>query len=127
MAKKVEGLLPIDPIGAFQKVKEDYLRYFTTMYKFRENRYDYLNAPMRTATGTADDWTCALYAQDEFDWVKWFNLTTGLRIIENGGFGFHVTPKVSTMFSLGDFRLRLGWSQGFKSPTTKELSLSIAI
>lgn len=43
MAKKVEGLLPIDPIGAFQKVKEDYLRYFQTMYKFRENRYDYLN------------------------------------------------------------------------------------
>ncbi len=86
-----------------------------------EYRYDYLNAPMRTATGTADDWTCALYAQDEFDWVKWFNLTTGLRIIENGGFGFHVTPKVSTMFSLGDFRLRLGWSQGFKSPDTKQL------
>ena len=29
-----------------------------------EYRYDYLNAPMRTATGTADDWTAALYAQD---------------------------------------------------------------
>jgi len=86
-----------------------------------EYRYDYLNAPMRTSTGTADDWTAALYAQDEFNLLSWFNLTAGVRLIQNGGFGFHFTPKVSTMFSLGDFRLRLGWSQGFKSPTTKQL------
>ncbi len=55
MAKKVEGLLPIDPIGAFQKVKEDYLRYFTTMYKFRENRYDYLNEEMSRVLTSGDN------------------------------------------------------------------------
>lgn len=55
MAKKVEGLLPIDPIGAFQKVKEDYLRYFTTMYKFRENRYDYLNERMSQVLTSRDN------------------------------------------------------------------------
>lgn len=55
MAKKVEGLLPIDPIGAFQKVKEDYLRYFTTMYKFRENRYDYLNEKMSQVLTSGDN------------------------------------------------------------------------
>ena len=86
-----------------------------------EYRYDYLNAPMRTATGTADDWTAALYIQDEFSLIPWLNVTAGLRLNENGGFGFRATPKLSTMFSLGDFRLRMGWSQGFKTPTTKEL------
>lgn len=55
MAKKVEGLLPIDPIGAFQKVKEDYLRYFTTMYKFREDRYDYLNQKMSEVLTSGDN------------------------------------------------------------------------
>ena len=55
MAKKVEGLLPIDPIGAFQKVKEDYLRYFTTMYKFRENRYNYLNEEMSRVLTSGDN------------------------------------------------------------------------
>ncbi len=31
-----EKLLPIDPIGALEKIKENYRRYFATMYKFRE-------------------------------------------------------------------------------------------
>jgi len=86
-----------------------------------EYRYDYLHAPMRTATGTADDWTAAIYVQDEWTPLTWLNVTAGLRLNENGAFGFHATPKVSTMISVGDWRLRAGWSQGFKTPTTKEL------
>jgi outer membrane receptor for ferrienterochelin and colicins len=50
------------------------------------------------------------------------NVTAGFRLIDNAAFGLHFTPKLSAMLSLGDFRLRAGWSQGFKSPTTKELS-----
>lgn len=86
-----------------------------------EYRYDYLNAPMRTAGGSASDKTGALYAQDEFNAVKWLNLTAGFRLVDNAIYGFHFTPKVSGMVSLGDFRIRVGWSQGFKSPTVKEL------
>ena len=86
-----------------------------------EYRYDYLEAPMRTDAGKVGDWTCAFYAQDEFELLKWFNLTAGLRLIENENFGFKVTPKVNTMFSVDNWRFRLGWSQGFKTPTTKEL------
>lgn len=86
-----------------------------------EYRYDYLNAPNRTDNGSASDWTGAVYVQDEFTPVDWFNLTAGLRLVDNANFGFRATPKVSTMFSLGDFRLRLGWGQGFKTPTVKEL------
>ena len=87
-----------------------------------EYRYDYLDAPMRVKGGEADDWTAAVYVQDEFNHLEWFNLTAGLRLNENNGFGFRATPKVSTMFSLGDFRIRMGWSQGFKTPTPKELN-----
>lgn len=35
-----EHLLSKDPIGAFEKIKEDYLRYFNTMYRFREDDKD---------------------------------------------------------------------------------------
>lgn len=87
-----------------------------------EFRYDFLNAPMRVKGGEADDWTAAMYVQDEFNLLEWFNLTAGVRLNENNGFGFRATPKVSTMFSLGDFRIRMGWSQGFKTPTPKELN-----
>jgi len=86
-----------------------------------EYRYDYLKAPNRTATGTAHDWTAALYVQDEFSMLPWFHLTAGLRLVDNDNFGLRLTPKVNTMFSAGDFRFRLSWSQGFKSPTVKEL------
>ena len=85
-----------------------------------EYRYDYLNAPMRVKDGKADDWTAALYLQDEFTGPGWLNITAGIRLIENKAFGFHATPKVSAMFKAGDFRLRTGWSKGFKSPTPKE-------
>jgi len=85
-----------------------------------EYRYDYLNAPMRVKDGKANDWTAALYLQDEFTGLGWLNVTAGIRVIENKAFGFHATPKVSAMFKAGDFRLRTGWSKGFKSPTPKE-------
>lgn len=86
-----------------------------------EYRYDYLRAPQRTENGSASDWTSAVYVQDEFSLIPWLNITAGARLIGNGNFGLHFTPKLSTMFSVGDFRFRLGWSQGFKTPTTKEL------
>ena len=95
---------------------------YNTLNAGMEYRYDYLNAPMRVRGGEADDWTAALYVQDELNPVAWLNVTAGLRLNENGGFGFRATPKVSTMFSMGDWRVRLGWSQGFKAPTPKELN-----
>lgn len=97
------------------------LPYENTLNAGLEYRYDYLNAPLRTENGHASDWTSAAYVQDEFNLMRWFNLTAGARLVGNESFGVRLTPKVSTMFSLGDFRLRLGWSQGFKTPTVKEL------
>ena len=98
-----------------------YLPYENTLNAGIEYRYDYLKAPERTETGTASDRTAALYVQDEFNMLKWLNITAGLRLVENRNFGFRLTPKVSAMFSVGDFRFRLGWSQGFKTPSVKEL------
>lgn len=86
-----------------------------------EFRYDYLDAPMRVKSGEANDWTAALYLQDEFTGLDWLNITAGVRVIDNKAFGFHTTPKISAMFKVGDLRLRTGWSKGFKSPTPKEL------
>lgn len=85
-----------------------------------EYRFDYLHAPMRVKGGRADDWTTALYLQDEYTGVNWLNITAGIRLIKNKAFGFHATPKISAMFKVADLRIRTGWSRGFKSPTPKE-------
>ena len=86
-----------------------------------EYRYDWLRAPMRVVGGKAKDWTAAAYVQDEFNWFRRLNITAGLRLTKNQKFGWKFTPKISGMLSLGDFRLRATWSQGFKTPTPKEL------
>lgn len=98
-----------------------YLPYANTLNAGVEYRYDYLNAPMRTEDGHASDWTAAVYMQDEFDLLSWLNITAGLRLVDNEGYGVRLTPKLSTMVKAGDWRVRLGWSQGFKTPTVKEL------
>ena len=98
-----------------------HLPYNNTINAGAEYRYDHLKAPERTATGTASDWTSAVYVQDEFNKLSWLNITAGLRLVDNQNFGFRLTPKISAMASWGDWRFRLGWSQGFKTPTVKEL------
>lgn len=87
-----------------------------------EFRYDWLKAPSRVADGHASDWTGALYVQDEFGLIPNINITAGLRLNQNEQFGTRLTPKVSAMWKIGQpWRLRASWSQGFKTPTTKEL------
>ena len=86
-----------------------------------EWRYDWLNAPTRVEGGTVDDNTGAAYVQDEFSLLSPLFVTAGLRLNYNESFGTKLTPKISAMLSLGDFRIRATWSEGFKSPTPKEL------
>ena len=76
---------------------------------------------MRVAGGKATDNTEALYVQDELALLNPLYLTAGLRLTRNEGFGFRLTPKISAMLKLGDLRLRATWSQGYKTPTPKEL------
>ena len=104
---------------------------FTLPYNNRlsaglEWRYDYLEAPMRVEGGVARDNTEATYVQDEFSYTfspkVAMNITGGLRLNHNVQFGTNLSPKISGMLSLGDnIRLRATWSQGFKTPTPKEL------
>ena len=100
---------------------------FTLPYSQRlsaglEAQYDHLKAPTSIEGGTADDNTEALYVQDEWAPLNWLQLTGGLRLNRNEGFGWRLTPKLSTMVSAGDFRIRGSWSQGFKTPTLKEMN-----
>ena len=84
-------------------------------------RYDWLKAPMRVAGGKATDNTEAVYVQDELEMLNPLSLTAGLRLTRNEGFGLRLTPKLSAMLKVGDLRLRATWSQGYKTPTPKEL------
>ncbi len=89
-----------------------------------EYRYDWLKAPTSIEGMEANDNTEAIYMQDEWQAAlskqAKIQLTGGLRLVRNQQFGWHVSPKLSTMLSLRDLRIRANWSQGFKTPTLKE-------
>ena len=91
-----------------------------------EYRHDYLKAPTSIEGFTATDDTEALYVQDEWRAIKRERtsllFTGGLRLNHNEAFGWRLTPKLSAMLRVGDLRLRASWSQGFKTPTLKELN-----
>jgi len=78
-------------------------------------------AKKRVVGGKAEVKTYSLYAQDEISLMKNFDLVAGLRYVNHEEFGQVVTPKVSTLYRLGDFNLRGTYSRGFKAPTLKEM------
>jgi outer membrane receptor for ferrienterochelin and colicins len=67
------------------------------------------------------DYTTSFYAQDEWTPIERLNITAGGRLTVNQNFGVRITPKVSALYKLGAFNLRATYSEGFKTPTLKEL------
>lgn len=56
-----EQLLSKDPIGAFDKIKEDYLRYFETMYRFKDQSLDKKkNSEIRKSDNLAKEPYCEI-------------------------------------------------------------------
>ncbi len=98
-----------------------YLDYNNTLSAGVEEKYDRLKSPNRLDEGEVHDNTIAAFIQDEWDPIKNFNVTAGFRMTYNNSFGSRFSPKLSMMYKLGDFRFRASYSEGFKTPTLKEL------
>lgn len=86
-----------------------------------EFRKDWLSSPYRLLSNNESDYSAAAYLQDEYNPFDNFNITVGTRLIMHERFGFHFTPKISLLQKIKAFNLRATWSQGFKTPTIKEL------
>lgn len=62
-----------------------------------------------------------VFAQGDFKIVNGLEGVAGARYTNHSGFGSHFSPKASLMYKLWDFRFRAGVSNGFKTPTLKEM------
>lgn len=82
-------------------------------------RNDFLNA----TSGDVDNnvYTLAAYAQHDMEIMKNLSATLGVRYTKHGTFGNNLTPKVSLMYSPGNFRFRAAYSRGFRAPGLDEL------
>lgn len=83
--------------------------------------YHWLIAPQRLERESQGDFTGAFYAQNEWLPLKNFNVTAGFRLTGHRAFKLRFTPKVSVLWRLNDFCLRAAYSEGFKTPSIKEL------
>ncbi|MDQ2177880.1 TonB-dependent receptor [Marinifilum sp. D714] len=84
-------------------------------------RGEYLEAEYRLTTPKVNAYTYSLYVQDEMKLSKKLDLVAGLRTLYHDKTGISVTPKLSMMYKESKFTHRFTYSNGFKSPTLKEL------
>lgn len=68
--------------------------------------------------------TYSLYGQCDWELFARFTMTAGLRQDIHSMFSTHITPRASLMYRGDWWALRLSYSEGFRSPTLKELYMS---
>ncbi len=82
-------------------------------------RQDYLTATSGNINQNA--YTLAAFAQHEMTFFNVLTATVGLRLTQHETFNTHLTPKVTLMYSPGNFRLRATYSAGFRAPGLDEI------
>ena len=98
------------------------LPYFNRLSVGTDTEINWLDAPRRLdEKDQVSDYTTSFYSQDEWTPIERLNITAGGRLTVNQNFGVRITPKVSALYKLGAFNLRATYSEGFKTPTLKEL------
>lgn len=68
--------------------------------------------------------TIALYGQAEWHLMPRLSATLGFREDLHSEFGSHFTPRLTLLYKQNQWRIRLGYSEGFRSPSTKELRMN---
>jgi outer membrane receptor for ferrienterochelin and colicins len=86
-----------------------------------EYQLDILESPYRITSDKESATMISLYAQDELNFTENFNVTAGLRLVHHNEFGTKPTSKISVFYKPNDFSFLASYSNGFKTPTLKEL------
>lgn len=83
---------------------------------------EYLKHYMLEDSSHVSSQTYAFYLQEDWRITPRLNLVAGLRADYHKRYHLHVTPKISALWHVCDLvSLRAGYSQGFRSPSLKEL------
>ncbi len=90
-----------------------------------EGEFEYLHHYMLEDSSHVNNKAFALYAQEDWTIIDGLNVIAGLRADYHEKYHWHVTPKISAMYHMGEhFIWRAGYAQGFRSPDLKELYMS---
>lgn len=118
------GFTRTDYRNRTQTARADYVGTFGehTLSAGIEANLEYLKHYMMKDSADAGNETYALYLQEDWKLSEAFNVIVGLRGDYHRKYHLHVTPKISAMYRPWEvLTLRAGYSQGFRSPSLKEL------
>lgn len=71
--------------------------------------------------------TGSAYVQDEILTGRKLSFVVGVRGEYSDRFGWRVTPKVSAKYNIGDFSLRVNYSNGYRTPSLKEMYMDFNV
>lgn len=118
------GYTDTDYRNRTQTARADYVGTFGdhTLSMGVEADFEYLKHYMMKDSADASNETYALYLQEDWKVSETLNIIAGVRSDYHRKYHWHVTPKIAAMYHpCKAFTLRGGYSQGFRSPSLKEL------
>lgn len=87
-----------------------------------ENTFSYNQFGFDPEERDASNWN--LFTQGEFKTDNGLEALIGARYTNHSQFGAYLSPKISLMYRLNNFRFRSNISNGYKTPTLKELYMN---
>jgi outer membrane receptor for ferrienterochelin and colicins len=87
-----------------------------------ENTFSYNQFGFDPEERNASNWN--LFTQGEFKTESGLDALVGVRYTQHSQFGGYLSPKISLMYRLENFRFRGSISNGYKAPTLKELYMN---
>lgn len=66
-------------------------------------------------------WNATAFVQDDWQIKEDLNLIGGIRVDYHEKYGWNASPKLSLLYRLFPFTMRLNYASGFRSPSLKEL------
>lgn len=80
------------------------------------------------STGNIDINEFGAFAQATKDIVKWLKITASARYDKNENFAGQVTPRVTALFKIGNFRnLRLSYQTAYRFPSTQQQWINLEV
>lgn len=112
----------IQTIRAMEVYERNGFRPLSLLTGLEYNQMDYFS----TMQFGSDEQNRKLWDMNGFTQLDWqilepLNMIVGLRYTHHSAYGDALTPKVNFLFSHKAWRLRTGYSQGFKAPNATEL------
>lgn len=90
-----------------------------------EGNYEYMQHYMFQDSSSHTVYTLSAYLQEDWKITPKIDVIAGLRADYHEKYGFHATPKISAMYKPWEMlAIRGGYSQGFRSPSMKELYMA---